>query len=37
MLEIEKKIKELVDKICDFEFEEDLKDIICLLKNDVEK
>ncbi|HFF3190415.1 TPA: YhgE/Pip family protein [Bacillus cereus] len=33
----EKKIKELADKIRDFESEEDLKDIIRLLKNDVEK
>ncbi|MEC3247408.1 YhgE/Pip domain-containing protein [Bacillus cereus] len=33
----EKKIKELADKIRDFESEEDLKDIIGLLKNDVEK
>ncbi|MFH7833289.1 YhgE/Pip family protein [Bacillus luti] len=33
----EKKIKELADKIRDFESEEDIKDIIRLLKNDVEK
>ncbi|OFE34034.1 phage infection protein [Bacillus anthracis] len=33
----EKKIKELADKIRDFESQEDLKDIIRLLKNDVEK
>ena len=37
MPETEKKIKELADKIRDFESEEDLKDIIRLLKNDVEK
>ncbi|MDZ5605991.1 YhgE/Pip domain-containing protein [Bacillus pseudomycoides] len=33
----EKKIKELADKIRKFESEEDIKDIIRLLKNDVEK
>ncbi|MGN4426740.1 YhgE/Pip family protein [Bacillus cereus group sp. MYBK30-1] len=33
----EKKIKELANKIRDFESEEDIKDIIRLLKNDVEK
>lgn len=37
MPETEKKIKELADKIRDFESEEDIKDIIRLLKNDVEK
>ncbi|XLP22751.1 YhgE/Pip family protein [Bacillus toyonensis] len=37
MPETEKKIKELADEIRDFESEEDLKDIIRLLKNDVEK
>ncbi|PGZ00160.1 phage infection protein [Bacillus cereus] len=33
----EQKIKELANKIRDFESEEDIKDIIRLLKNDVEK
>ena len=37
MPETQKKIKELANKIRDFESEEDLKDIIRLLKNDVEK
>ncbi|MDR4156756.1 hypothetical protein, partial [Bacillus cereus] len=33
----EKKIKDLANKIRDFESEEDIKDIIRLLTNDVEK
>ncbi|PEA54836.1 phage infection protein [Bacillus pseudomycoides] len=35
--EAEKKIKEIANKIRDFESQEDLKDIIRLLKHDVEK